>query len=117
MNRRPISGARHQPIEDVKFANQMTLADASNRRIARHLANIFSAECKQVNPRAAPRSRRRSFASRMPCSDHNYVKHARGLSESSGFRHEWVASLVPRNILIYQGKNGRTGIQISPRLC
>ena len=57
-----IGGARHQAVEHVEFADQMSLADAADRRIAAHLADILGAEGDQPDARAATRRGRGRFA-------------------------------------------------------
>src|SRR6185369_3850981 len=77
MDRRPIRRTRHQPVEHIEFADQVALADPADRRVARHLAGVLGAERQQPDARAAPRGRRRSFASGMAGADHQDVVHAR----------------------------------------
>jgi len=59
----------------------MALADAADRRVARHLAGILRPERKQSDARAAARRGSRSFAPSMAGADHQYVKHIRALAQ------------------------------------
>ena len=77
MDRGAVGGARHQPVEHVELAHQMTLADAADRRIARHLAEILGAEGQQADARAAARRGGRRFAPGVAGADDQYVVHAR----------------------------------------
>jgi hypothetical protein len=53
----------------------MSLADAANGRIARHLANVLSSEGEQSDARPSTRSGCRSFASGMAGADHQNIVH------------------------------------------
>ena len=44
VDRRAVGGARHQAVEHVELADEMSFTDAANRRVARHLAGIFGPE-------------------------------------------------------------------------
>ena len=57
VDRRAVGRARHQPVEHVELAHQMALADAADRRVARHLPGVLGAEGQQPDARArgAPR--------------------------------------------------------------
>jgi hypothetical protein len=80
VNRRPVCGTRHNPIEDVEFANKVALANAPDGRIARHLPRIFGAESKQPDTRTATRRGSRSLASGVAGPDNQNVVHARALT-------------------------------------
>jgi hypothetical protein len=80
MDRRTIGGARHQSVEYVELADQMSFADSANRGIARHLPNILGGEGEQPNAGATPRSGGRSFASGMAGADHQNVMHGPALA-------------------------------------
>jgi hypothetical protein len=58
----------------------MTLAHASNRRIARHLSGILRTKGDQAHARAAPGRGCRSFASGMAGADHQNVVHEQRLT-------------------------------------
>jgi hypothetical protein len=72
-----IRRASHQPVEYVKLSHKMALADATDRRIARHLACVFCSECEQSDTRAPPGRCSRSFASGMASTNYqNFMHHA-----------------------------------------
>ena len=75
MNRGSVGGPRHQSVENVELADQMTLADAADRRIARHLTKIFGSEGQQPDARAAPRRGSSRFTTGMAGTDDQDVKH------------------------------------------
>ncbi len=81
MDRGAIGGARHQPVEHVELAHQMALADAADRRIARHLTYVFRAEREQANARAAASRGSRSLAAGMAGADHQNVVHDLALAD------------------------------------
>jgi hypothetical protein len=80
MNGGLVGGARHQPVEDVELTDQMPLADAADRRVARHLARIPGAEAEQRNSSAAAGCRGRSFAARVTGTDYDDIVHRRRLA-------------------------------------
>ncbi len=81
MDRRAVGGARHQPIEHVELADEVALADAADRRIARHLSRVFGAEGQQADARAAAGRGSRSFAAGMAGADDDDVKHRAALAD------------------------------------
>ena len=76
MNRRAIRGPRHQAVEDVKLADEMALADAADRRIARHLPGILGAEGQKTDARAAAGRGSRGLAAGMAGANHQNIVHA-----------------------------------------
>jgi hypothetical protein len=80
VDRGTVRSARHQPIEHIELTDEMTFADAADRRIARHLANVLGAEREQSDARATTRRGGRSFASGVAGSDDKDVEHAGSLS-------------------------------------
>jgi hypothetical protein len=80
VDRGTVRSARHQPIEHIEFADEMTFADAAYRWVARHLANVLGAERQQSDAHAATRRRGRSFAPGMASSDDKDIEHAGSLS-------------------------------------
>jgi hypothetical protein len=80
MDRRAIGRARHQPVEDVELADEMALAHASNRRIARHLSGILRTKGDQPHARPAPGRGCRSFTSGVAGTDHQNVVHEQRLT-------------------------------------
>jgi len=81
MDRCMVSSARHQPIEDVELAHEMTLADPADRWIARHLPGIFGAKRKQSDTRTPSGGGSRSLASGMAGADHQNVEHVVALAD------------------------------------
>jgi hypothetical protein len=80
VDRRLIGGPRHQPVEHVELADEMALANPSDRRITRHLTGIFGLKSEQADARTAAGRGSRSFASGVAGADHQHVKHARALA-------------------------------------
>jgi len=81
MDRCMVSSARHQSIEDVELAHEMTLADPADRRIARHLPGILGAKREQSDTRTASGRSSRSLASGMAGADYQNVVHAVALAD------------------------------------
>jgi len=75
MNRGAIRGAGHDPAHRVDFTHEMPLADAADRWIARHLAEIVGAERQQRDARTAAGSRTSRLAPSMTPTNDNYVEH------------------------------------------
>ena len=61
MNRCLVCRAGHNPAERVDLAHQMALADAADRRIARHAADVAAPEGDQRHTGAAARGGRGCF--------------------------------------------------------
>jgi hypothetical protein len=80
VNRRTVGRTRHEPVEHVKLADEVTLADTSDRRVARHLPDIFRAKCDKAYARAPASRRGRSFAPGMAGTDHQDIEHPPALS-------------------------------------
>ena len=59
----------------------MALADTTDRRVARHLSNVFGAEGEQADARAAACGRSRSLAPGMAGADYQNVMHRRSLAD------------------------------------
>jgi hypothetical protein len=77
VDRRMVGGPRHESVEHVELADEVALADAANRRIARHLTEIFSAKGQQPNARASARGRGCSLTARVTSTDDKNVEHGR----------------------------------------
>ena len=75
-----VGGARHQPVENVQLAHEMAFADPADRRVARHLPDIFGAESQQADARAAAGRSGGRLAAGMAGADDQNVEHARRLS-------------------------------------
>jgi hypothetical protein len=73
MNARAVGGPPHDAIQCIDLTHKVALADAANRRIARHLSDTIEPVCEQQCPRAHACRRRRRFCSRMAASDHNNI--------------------------------------------
>jgi hypothetical protein len=69
-----ISHNTHYPIHRVNFANQMALAQASYRRIARHYPDARFVQCNKTGINAHSRRCMSSFASGVAATDHNDIK-------------------------------------------
>jgi hypothetical protein len=91
MDRSPICGPRHQPVEHVEFADEMTLSHAADRRVARHLPGVLRPKREQAHARAPARSSSSSLAPGMAGADHQYVVHDQLLADP---RFTWNTSLL-----------------------
>ena len=97
-----IRRSGHQPVKDIKLPYEMSFADAANRRITGHLADILGAECHQAGARAAPRCRGHSLAPGMTGADYQNIEHVGSLSGFTGNRKssETTNVSVPRGTLL-----------------
>src|SRR5947207_1145043 len=108
-----IRSAGHQPVEHIQLAHEMALADATDGRVAAHLADILDAETDQANAGAATCRRRRRLAARMPSTDNQNVVHLRALAESRlagnkrwfHVKHAWRKLI---DSITYRDRSGRT---------
>ena len=73
LDARPIRGQRHRTAQGVDFAYQVGLADASDRRIARHLADGLDALRQQQGPCPDPRRGKRRFGAGMAAANDDHV--------------------------------------------
>ena len=64
----------HHAVKRIDFADDVALAEAANRRIARHLTNRGALVGHQRRARADPRRGGRSLAARMPAADDDDVE-------------------------------------------
>ena len=69
-----IRRLRHDTTERIDLANQMPLADAPDRRVARHLPQRLDVLRQQQGPRAAARSRECGLGTGMAATDHDHIK-------------------------------------------
>ena len=69
VDRRPVRRPRHQAIEDVQLANKMSLADAADRRIARHLPDVLCTESDKPDAGSPARGRGCRFAAGVARAD------------------------------------------------
>jgi len=75
VDRGSVGCACHQSVKHVELANEMTLSDAPDRRVARHLPDILGAEGDQPHPSSAARRGGRGFAAGVSASDDQHVVH------------------------------------------
>jgi hypothetical protein len=76
----PVRRARHESVEHVELTHKVALADATDRGVTRHLANVFRPECDQADPRAAAGRSGSSLAPGVAGSDNENVEHRQALS-------------------------------------
>ena len=69
-----VGGQRHGAAERVHFFYQMTLADAADRRVARHLPQRLDIVGQQQGVAAHARGRQRGFGTGMAAAHHDHVK-------------------------------------------
>jgi hypothetical protein len=73
-----VSGTGDYPIKCINFAHQVPLAEAADRRVARHRANLGRVKAHQPDaqaiPRADPRRSTRRLNASMPAANDHYVK-------------------------------------------
>jgi hypothetical protein len=74
MYSRAVNYFAHDAAEGVKLTHNMTLSDAANRRVTRHLTNSLQAKCDQGGLTPHPRSGRCRLTAGMPGPNYNYVK-------------------------------------------
>jgi len=82
VNSGAICRAGHQSIKDIEFADQVSFADATYRRVAAHLAKVSGPERYEADTCATTRRCRRSFATGMTAANYQNVVHALALAES-----------------------------------
>ena len=70
-----VGDAAHQAVERIDLAHQMALAEAADRRIARHRADGGEAMRHQRGAGAHARGRGRGLAARMPAAHDDHVKY------------------------------------------
>jgi hypothetical protein len=81
MDCRAIGGARHQTIENVQLADQVTLADAADRRVAGHLPDVFAPKRDQSDAGAAPSRGGRGFTAGVAGPDDKNIVHGPSLAD------------------------------------
>src|SRR5205085_606795 len=77
---RPVGSSRHQPVEDVEFTHEVSLANPADRGIARHLPDVSGIERQQTDASTAARCRRSRFAARVTTANYKNVVHPPALS-------------------------------------
>jgi hypothetical protein len=68
-----VRGQRHGPAKCIDFLHQMPLADAADRRIARHLTQRFDVVRQQQRTRTGARGNQRGFGTGMAATDDDHV--------------------------------------------
>jgi hypothetical protein len=76
--------ARHDAVERVDLANEMTLAEPADRRVARHLADRRPLVCEKQRARTEPGSRSSRLAAGVPTPDHCDVVLSQALHQGRG---------------------------------
>jgi hypothetical protein len=74
LNPRLVRGNRHRAAQGVDFLHQMTLTNAPNGRITRHLSEGFQAMGQQKRGAAHPSGSKGCLGACMAAADHNDVK-------------------------------------------
>jgi transcriptional antiterminator Rof (Rho-off) len=69
-----IGDLAHDPAERIDFADQVSLGDAADRRIAGHLRNQVDVERVERGLQSHARRGHCRFAPGMACADHDYVE-------------------------------------------
>ena len=69
-----INRPRHDAVERIDLAHQMTLAQPADRRVAGHLADLGRIMGDEQRPRPHPGRRRRRLGAGMAAADHDHVK-------------------------------------------
>jgi hypothetical protein len=70
---RHVSGLTHLPTHRVNLSGEMSLRQASNSRIARHLPNGIRIDRKKKSLTSHPCSSERGFDSSVARTDHDYI--------------------------------------------
>ena len=73
-----IDGAAHDSVQGIDLADQMSLAQAADRRVARHDADGVDPMGRQQRPGAQARRGGRRLAARVSSPHHDYVEVAHG---------------------------------------
>jgi hypothetical protein len=76
MDRSAIGGSRHHAIEHVELAYQMTLADAADRWVARHSADIAARKGRKRDARAPARRSRGGFHASVTSTNDEHIVHS-----------------------------------------
>jgi len=71
-----IRRSRHQSAQRIDLANQMSLAYAANRRVARHSPNVRTTERRKPDSDASPCRRRSSFNASVAGTNDKNVEHS-----------------------------------------
>ena len=74
MDAGPVHGKRHGAAERVDLPHEVTLADAADRRVARHLPDGFDVVGDQQRARALPRRSQGGLGPGMSAADHDHIE-------------------------------------------
>jgi hypothetical protein len=74
LNHCQISRARHDAAECIHFADDSSLCDSANCRIARHLADGLECACYESNAAPRPGGRNGGFSTGVSRTDDKYVE-------------------------------------------
>jgi hypothetical protein len=74
LNTATIGRQRHRAAECVDFLDQMTFADAADRRVAGHLAECFDIVCQQQRFAAEPSGSQTRLGAGMAAADHDDIE-------------------------------------------
>ncbi len=69
-----VGGLRHHPAERIDFLDQMPLADATDRRIAAHLADRFDIVAEQQGARTGTRRGQCGLGAGVAATDDDYLE-------------------------------------------
>ena len=69
-----VGGSRHQAAQRVDFLDQMSLANAANRRVATHLPQRFDILRQQQNLTSGSRGGQSSLGPGMPSAHNDHIK-------------------------------------------
>jgi len=111
-----IGGPRDDAVTGIDLANEVTLAEPADTRIARHGPDIGGVERRQSDRRTAPRGRRSGLDAGMATADHDNVEgvHGRAISRLFHVEHS-LSDAEPREQRIEHGLD--SGIPGDPRQC
>ena len=72
-----VGGEGHRAAKRVNLLHQVSFADPTDRRVARHLAEGLDAVCEQQRPSADPCTREGSLAASVAAANHDDVEFGR----------------------------------------
>ena len=105
---RLVGRGRHGAAERVDLLDQVTLADAADRRIAAHLPQRFDRMGEQKRRRAHARSGKRRLGAGMAAADDDHVEMSRKLHHGPGAR---PPLYFPSRCSEGRAPSGRTGLR------
>ncbi len=108
LDARAVRGPRHRAAERVDLPDQMTLADAADRRVAAHLAQRLDVLREQQRARAEASRGERCLGAGVAAAYHDDVELFREPHLSiSGPRIVWETGTVPRSLASVLRRAGR----------